>query len=59
MSVDDENVDADVGDCGERQTIYIYHRMTCGDAPNCSSTDLLPVSTDPKSEGSRTGRRRS
>ena len=28
----------DVCDCGERQTMY--HLMTCGDAPNCTWTDL-------------------
>ena len=40
----------DVCDCGERQTMS--HLMTCGDAPNCTWTDLaffqpLPVSTVP------------
>ena len=29
---------ADVCDCGERQTMH--HIMTCGDAPNCTWTDL-------------------
>ena len=28
----------DVCDCGERQTMS--HLMTCGDAPNCTWTDL-------------------
>ncbi len=28
----------DVCDCGERQTMY--HLITCGDAPNCTWTDL-------------------
>ena len=28
----------DVCDCGERHTMS--HRMTCGDAPNCTWTDL-------------------
>ena len=42
MSGHDENVEAlshtDVCDCGERQTMS--HLMTCGDAPNCTWTDL-------------------
>ena len=40
MSSHDENVEALSYryDCGERQTMS--HLMTCGDAPNCTCTDL-------------------
>ena len=42
------DTDLDVCDCWERQTMY--HVMTCGDAPNCTWTDMAIPDTSHNGE---------